>query len=81
MTQESGSLSAGERLNRLEDDMRAEETERHHGFKKVWHAIGEIRIEMAKSSIKVALLVGVCSAIGSAILSAVISVVAAKVNP
>lgn len=65
MAHETGGISVGERIGRLEDDNGA-----------LWRAVetqgeemNKIKIELAKSSVRIALIVGVLSALGGGLVS------------
>lgn len=76
---DSGGLSVGQRIERLEENLDAHEQHTEIGFTSLWKKVSAMEIEAAKNQIKVAVLVGLCSAIGSAILSVGLSVLVTKV--
>ena len=65
MTKDTGSLSVGERIEKIEERLEAHERIEGDHVTNLWKKITEIEIEMAKSSTKIAVIVSVLCTVGS----------------
>lgn len=59
MPRESGSLSPSDRMERIEENLDAHERSDSIMFEKIWKKIGEMEVEAARSTTRLAMIVSV----------------------
>lgn len=85
MPPHDGNLSVGERIKRLEDEARASDENCRHSNTKVWHKfamlelawetkMNEVKVELARSQVKLAMIIGGVSFVASVIAAVLVKV-------
>ena len=69
-----GGMSAGERFDRLQEEIDGEVQSRIDGDRKLWEEVTKMKVEWSAAQVKVAILVGAASALLSGLLSGMVGI-------